>query len=590
MKDFPAQYDLQAEDVLYFPHIPKTAGMTFRTILEDQFCSSDICPATLNAQLKGYTQADYEKYRLFRGHINYVDIPQILSHKHLLLVTVLREPIARVISHYEYIRRMPGDPHYGLVKDMTLEEFAQGMPVGRLGKNAQTYYIAKLAQFDLNHLSPDEALALAKKQLDSLAFIGILERFQDSLFLLSYIFGWNPIINSRRENVAKDKKPKEEIPASTLEAIKQNCLLDVELYQYAKELFEIRFTQMQQDLLSKYGSLVEAQLSVDPMPIQITKELLERHAEQRFLKLNPAISSSLGYDFIDPLRGTGWHRRETLNEHSGYRWIGPEPMSTLDFPISSDEDVVVEIKTICNYAITQDVADSLTLDVNGYPIPLEILYSDRGSSVRWFRGVIPKIALDNGRVFSQFTFQVNRVVPFTEVNPLNPDPREVGLAINTLKIFPVHAAKLESAALSVFDLKSWSDVANFVEKHLEPGDKIAAPLVFQLKLPGEVLDYQTAFSKKVDFQWLILYKGTIENLNSILFNLLLHRFSPVFADGNFVVFVRQKKLPKLSFLALHVRALYEDRIKVPIKLYLIRQLKQIKSFFVRSSTQVEIES
>ncbi|MBD2462786.1 sulfotransferase family 2 domain-containing protein [Oscillatoria sp. FACHB-1407] len=589
MKDFPAQYDLQDEDVLYFPHIPKTAGMTFRTILEDQFHNDDVCPATLNAQLKDYSQADYEKYRLFRGHINYVDIPQILSHKHLLLVTVLREPVARVISHYEYIRRMPGDPHYDMVKDMTLEEFAQGMPVGRLGKNVQTYYIAKLAQFDLNHLSPDEVFDLAKKQLDRLAFVGILERFQDSLFLLSYIFGWKPIINTRRENAAKDKKSKEEIPPSTIELIKQNSLLDIDLYQYAKELFETRFAEMQRDLLTKYGAFTHPQTVKEPMSSQVTQELLERHAEQRFLNLNPDISNSLSYDFVEPLRGTGWHRRESLNDRSGYRWIGPETSATLDFPVASDEDVIIEIKTICNYATTPDVAASLTLDVNGHPVQLEILYSDRGSSVRWFRAIVPKVALDNGRVFSRLTFRVNRVVSFTEVNPLNPDPRVVGIAVNSLKIFPVHAAKTESAALSVFELKSWRDVATFLEKHLGPGDKIAAPLVFQLKLPNEVLDYQTAFLSKVDFQWLILYKGTIENLNPILFNLLIHRFSPVFADGNFVVFTRQKQLPKLSFLALHVRALYEDRIKVPIKLYIIRQLKQIKSLFVRRSKQAETD-
>lgn len=582
MKDFPAQYDLQDEDVLYFPHIPKTAGMTFRTILEDQFHSRDVCPATLNAQLKEYSQADYEKYRLFRGHITYVDIPQILAHKNLLLVTVLREPIARVISHYDYIRRMPGDPHYEAVKEMSLADFAQELPVGRLGKNVQTYYIAKLAQFDLNHLPPDEVFDIAKQQLDRLAFVGILERFQDSLFLLSYIFGWKPIMNSRRENVAKEKKSKEEIPASTIDLIKQNSLLDIELYRYAKELFESRFTDMETTLLKKYAASGEAQSQATSSSSHL-RSLLEQHAEQRFINLNTT-SNHISYDFCEPLRGTGWHRREYLNSQSSYRWIGPEPIATLDFPLSTTDDVVVEIKTICNEAIPSDVAESLTLEVNGHPVDLVVLYSDRGSGIRWFRAMISKSVLENGKVFSQFTFRVNRVVSFTAVNPLNPDPRSVGLAINSLKIFPAHEKKA-SDALSVFELESWKNVATFIDKYLEPGEKIAAPLVFQSRLSNEVLDYQTALSKKIDFRWLILYKGTIEDFAPVLFQVLLHRFSPVFADGNFIVFAKHKQIPTLSYLAPHVQSLYKNELKTAVRRYGIRQLKQIKSIFVRPHSQ-----
>lgn len=55
MRHFPAQYDLQPDDTLYFCHIPKTAGMTFRTILEDYFACKEICPATLSNQIADYT-------------------------------------------------------------------------------------------------------------------------------------------------------------------------------------------------------------------------------------------------------------------------------------------------------------------------------------------------------------------------------------------------------------------------------------------------------------------------------------------------------------------------------------------------------
>ncbi|NJR63267.1 MAG: sulfotransferase family 2 domain-containing protein [Cyanobacteria bacterium CRU_2_1] len=205
MRQFPPQHNLTESDVLYFSHIPKTAGMTFRTIVEDYFSVEEICPATLNAQLAKIPFEELQKYRLLRGHLGFINIPELIPGKNIVNVTFLREPVARVISHYEYIRRMPGDPHYEAVKDMTLEEFAQKLTAGKVRKNIQTYHIAKTHRFKLDGLSPTEILELAKESLDRFAFVGLVERFQDSLFLLSYIFGWKPIINTRKENAAKAK-------------------------------------------------------------------------------------------------------------------------------------------------------------------------------------------------------------------------------------------------------------------------------------------------------------------------------------------------------------------------------------------------
>ncbi|HEY9663861.1 MAG TPA: sulfotransferase family 2 domain-containing protein, partial [Allocoleopsis sp.] len=313
MRKFPAQYNLQDNDVLYFSHIPKTAGMTFRTIVEDQFKSEEICPATLNAQVKKLQPEDLAKYRLYRGHLGFINLPKLVPGKQIVNVTVLREPIARVISHYEYIRRMPGDPHYRAVKDMTLEEFAQKLTAGKVGKNIQTYHVAKTLRFDLDSLTPAETLELAKQSLDQFAFVGLVERFQDSLFLLSYIFGWKPIINTRKENAAKSKKPVNELPASTLEVLKENSLLDIELYDYAKEIFESRFDEMVQDLRDRYAEQTGIELPSDlsqPLSDDQYATLLDRHYQHRYLETGKPISNSYVYDFCLPLVGTGWQRRE----------------------------------------------------------------------------------------------------------------------------------------------------------------------------------------------------------------------------------------------------------------------------------------
>lgn len=583
MRNFPAQYTLQSQDAVYFPHIPKTAGMTFRTILEDQFHCDDICPATLNAQFAKLSPEQINQFRLFRGHLSYIDIPRLVTEKRLLNVTVLREPIARVISHYDYIRRTPGDPHHQSVMAMTLEEFAQKLSVGRIGKNVQVYYIAKLAKYELNRMSPQEILDLAKHSLDQFAFVGLLERFQDSLFLLSYIFGWKPILNSRKENVSGSSKAKlcDTLPESTLAAIRENTLLDQELYTYAQEIFATRFDDMMQFLVQQYANKLSPQhqvtLQQDPLlklPPEITNELLNYHTEQRFIEQNLATLPAVQFDFCEPIRGTGWQRRECPenNEDVAYRWIGPEPIATLDLPLTAkpETDYCVELRTICTWVVPSDVLNSLTLTINGQPIALETLYRDTG--VKLLRGRIPHETMATDSPFVSVKLQVNRVVNFQFSNLFNPDPRLIGLAFNYIHLFPVVWETEKSASLLLFKDDLWQQVADFVQAHLQPNEVVAAPLAFSAKLPVSVMDYNQILQPQTQCDWVILHKGMTERAIALVAKLFSQRFEPVYSNEVFIVFTQNQSLPSLGYASSHVRSLYLGRIKGHVQFFLEKRL------------------
>lgn len=560
MRDFPAQYSLKDEDVLYFSHIPKTAGMTFRTIVEDHFHCDEICPATLNAQVAKIPQAELQKYRLFRGHLGFINLPELLPGKNVVNVTVLREPIARVISHYDYIRRMPKDPHYPAVKDMTLAEFAQRLTAGKVGKNIQTYHVAKAFKFSLEDLSPAETLDLARKSLDTFAFVGLVERFQDSLFLLSYIFGWKPILNSRKENAAKVKKPHSEIPADTLEVIKQNTLLDQDLYAYSKEIFETRFDAMVQDLLSRYG---DAQDSAETVDDDRLVTLLERHYEQRYADLHLPESRTFLYDFSYPLRGIGWQRREYPPEGgTPYRWMGPTTVATLDLPkgTASVEDALLEFNVIMTQATAPDILESLTVAVNHQPIPLKTLHSDRSEGVCYFQGVVPKAVLQSDRPLTEVKFQVDRVVALKELNPHISDTRLVGLVINCVQILPSELEAENSTALALFHDPTWQSTLDFVTTHIQPQDRVVAPLGFKAKLTNNIFDYN-AFLDGKECQWLILHKGSATQVSAILLQLFSRGLTPVFANEVFIVYSTHKRLAEVNYASRHVRPVYIDRVK-----------------------------
>lgn len=566
MREFPEQYNLQSHDVLYFSHIPKTAGMTFRTIIEDQFHAEEVCPATLNAQLAEMPLEELNRYRLFRGHLGFIDIPNLLPGKRIIDVTFLREPIARVISHYEYIRRMPGDPHYPLVKDMTLAEYCYNLTVSKVGKNIQTYHVAKTLQFELDDLTSEEILSIAKKSLDRFAFVGLVERFQDSLFLLSYIFGWKPIINTRKENAAKSQKALDQISASTIDVIKENTALDDELYQYAKAIFETRFTQMTQTLIAQYGSSCGLDGSLDGSTAteqNLTDaqyaELLNLHYQQRFAALQQPTSTSCVYDFSLPLWGSGWQRRECPVDQPLYRWTGPGTTTTLDLPIKVDinTDFLIEFRIICAEVTPDDILDSLTVAVNQQPIEIDILHSDKG--IYLFRGFVPRTVLSDQSPFTECTFQVNRVTSLNANNPLELDTRPIGLAFNLVQMFPVNLKRQQSALISFFENEAWRTAADFIQKYADPEETVIAPLIFRVELENAVQNY-SAFLKQNRFNWVVLHKDSLNQIDVVLTKLALRGLAPVFANQVFIVY-SSHKLPRLAYTSTHVKPLYVDRLK-----------------------------
>jgi hypothetical protein len=548
VKAFPPQYTLQDNDVFYYVHIPKTAGMTFRTIVGDYFHSHEICPATLGHLMSQVTPQDLPQYRLLRGHLVYVDFRRLLPQKHLIHATLLREPVAQLVSHYDYIRRMPTDPDYPKVKDMTLEQFVQHFTIANLQRNTQTYHIAKAAQFDIEHLPAAEVFEIAIDSLNNFAFVGLLERFQDSLFLLSYIFGWRPIMNTRKENAGKQTRYADRLSPATLQLIQENTQLDQKLYDHASEVFHDRFTQMIQTLIPESFPT--------PSPQQLTTSL-EQHYEKRYQELQIPTTQTLNYSFDQPLRGSGWQRREEPVSGLTYRWTGSNTLSTLDLPIAITQDLTLEFRVICTNAIAPDILNSLTVTVNHTPIPLQILHHD--PVMRLFQGTIPQSAQID-RPFIRITFQVNRVVPFQ--SPRSSDTRSVGVALNEVQIFPTTEPQ-NTLALQLFHRQYWQEPVDFLQKHLQQ-EAIVAPLSFQAKLPNPI---HTQVSKNTP--WVILQKDQTDRIIPTLFQLLTHGFHPVFANGLFVIFTTHSHLPKVPYTSVDVKPLYVDILK--------RNLRKIKS-------------
>jgi hypothetical protein len=217
---------------LIFIHIPKTAGSTLRPIMDRHYSRHsirklDFLPRDLNALLQ-LSDQQRSAIRVLQGHFPYG------LHEHLSVpadyLTMLREPVNRIISMYYWICGNEDHLLNRLVRSMSLDDFAgSGFEITT---NHQTSLISGLKSDNA------EALGVAKDHLQNkIAAFGLNERFDESLLLFKKRLGWKHVFYSRR-NVTRSRPSSAELPASTLDVIAKHNSLDRELYEFARQSFD----------------------------------------------------------------------------------------------------------------------------------------------------------------------------------------------------------------------------------------------------------------------------------------------------------------------------------------------------------------
>lgn len=271
---------------LYYLHIPKTAGTSLNSYLDRQFEVEEVCPVHLLPDLFDIPLSDLQKYKLFRGHFWY-GLNSYLK-KELTYITMLRDPVQRVISWYAHAKRDPGAERHSRIvnENWSLLDFVQDSE-GEGIINVETLFLA--ADFDYpnfprqsvgyieakkyaENLSDQALLDKAKIRLEQFEFFGITERMQNSMQLLSYTTGFYPEFPEQRLNVSGNRPAENEISAATIEAIKKATQLDQALYDWALPIFEERFNNMVKSLLVSHckteRSITEAVAWHSPLPIE----------------------------------------------------------------------------------------------------------------------------------------------------------------------------------------------------------------------------------------------------------------------------------------------------------------------------------
>jgi hypothetical protein len=253
---------LKPEDVLLYIHIPKTGGTSLISILDAQFPDKEVFPLHSTAGENYYwalSRKELQRFRFVRGHYRFGPYDRDI-YKHIvqnpIRITMVREPIQRTISGYRHILRTPGHRwHASIVSSASkLRDFLTDPKYSLQVSNLQTRviigaYPARASGLARPQNTSDEALVVfAKQLLEQHAFVGLMERFEESVQLLMYTFGWAPVEEIPRMNVATDSFSIDSIPEDLMQVLRSRTALDRELYDHAVEMFDRRMARMKEEL------------------------------------------------------------------------------------------------------------------------------------------------------------------------------------------------------------------------------------------------------------------------------------------------------------------------------------------------------
>ncbi len=274
-----------AENGLYFFHIPKTAGSSVRRYLAKAYPKDQTLTFTKPGGLLDSGPEKLESIRFFHGHVGCL-LYRVLGRE-IPTITFLRDPFEQTISWLRYREsKVPASKLFYRLLSPRLIAYRRGfsplvhramdavcraqghqdfqthylgvdfrdVPDDRLPRDYMTMIAIGLEQS--RDLGMDAILERAKRRLDSMAVVGITERFAESLELVGAFAGLPAPAQFPELNVGPGRKVGDSyrndprIPPALMRFADKHTRYDRLLYSYANELLERRIQSAERGQMS----------------------------------------------------------------------------------------------------------------------------------------------------------------------------------------------------------------------------------------------------------------------------------------------------------------------------------------------------
>jgi len=259
---------------IYFLHIEKTAGSSLASLIRRAYPQQQAIPVYECPALANLNREQINNYRCYTGHFG-TSLYSLLDRE-IPTITVLRDPFERAISHLLHGERLnePSTFVWGLVvraghwlwdtiENDEIRRRIETPVVGAILRDYQTrtlgvdidlsshmgkpipkiYALIQDAEVGQNM---DSILERAKKRLDAMAVVGIVERFDDTVRLVCNYLGIPvpdvaPVMNVAPGHAFHIRHRDSGLISPDLAAlIDRITVYDRELYEYARKLMNAR--------------------------------------------------------------------------------------------------------------------------------------------------------------------------------------------------------------------------------------------------------------------------------------------------------------------------------------------------------------
>jgi sulfotransferase famil protein len=223
--------------LIVFLHIPRTGGITLRTTMSLLYDRRLTTHGVIRPEDAERADSD-SRIEVVQGHFDF-GIHEALKRP-CRYVTLLRDPIDRAISQYQYLLEHPKSQFAHVARSARdLREWVLSMPSEEVD-NTQTRRLSGGRPYTepcSSEMLEEAAGRLASRQIE---VFGLTERFPESLVLMTEAFAWPQVPDVEPENATEGRLTRHDLDAATVRAIESRNEFDLELYRRASALFDAR--------------------------------------------------------------------------------------------------------------------------------------------------------------------------------------------------------------------------------------------------------------------------------------------------------------------------------------------------------------